>query len=281
MAWPPAPTDTRVVTPEPRSRRNTSRTPLLSPATSEAEPDTNAASRPSPDSDSEPCAADSLAETPAGVTVTSCGATAAEARPAVTASATAIRPSAMRDVFIVTRSSWEALMCPSGRQRKRLRPFRHRVAGAGRRGKHPCGGGRSPGRGSFPQVCSLHMRRAAVCGGQPWPRRPRRRMVARVPLATEVRPDVRHRRVPGKARRRRRGGAADRDAAGDARTRADSTGVSLYGGEHEGELLASIWAGDDGGVTAREPVLRALERHGQVARRALHRGLLPDRADTG
>jgi glutamate synthase domain-containing protein 1 len=44
----------------------------------------------------------------------------------------------------------------------------------------------------------------------------------------------------------------------------DSTGVSLYGNPHPGDLVASIWAGDDGGLSAREPVLRAIERHGRV-----------------
>src|SRR5262245_5307646 len=44
----------------------------------------------------------------------------------------------------------------------------------------------------------------------------------------------------------------------------DSTGVSLYGSPHPGDLVASIWAGDDGGLSAREPVLRAIERHGRV-----------------
>ena len=31
----------------------------------------------------------------------------------------------------------------------------------------------------------------------------------------------------------------------------DSTGLSLYGAPHEGQLVASIWAGDDGGASAR------------------------------
>src|SRR3989337_2011060 len=44
----------------------------------------------------------------------------------------------------------------------------------------------------------------------------------------------------------------------------DSTGLSLYGAPFEGELLASIWAGDDGGESARETVLEAIDRHGRV-----------------
>ena len=44
----------------------------------------------------------------------------------------------------------------------------------------------------------------------------------------------------------------------------DSTGLSLYGAPHEGELVASIWAGDDGGAGAREPILEAIDRHGRV-----------------
>jgi glutamate synthase domain-containing protein 1 len=45
----------------------------------------------------------------------------------------------------------------------------------------------------------------------------------------------------------------------------DSTGLSLYGGPHEGEMLASIWAGDDGGASAREGILEAIDRHGRIA----------------
>jgi hypothetical protein len=45
----------------------------------------------------------------------------------------------------------------------------------------------------------------------------------------------------------------------------DSTGLSLYGAPHEGELLASIWAGDDGGASARAGVLEAIDRHGRIA----------------
>jgi glutamate synthase domain-containing protein 1 len=45
----------------------------------------------------------------------------------------------------------------------------------------------------------------------------------------------------------------------------DSTGLSLYGAPFEGKLLASIWAGDDGGESARETVLEAIDRHGRVA----------------
>lgn len=45
----------------------------------------------------------------------------------------------------------------------------------------------------------------------------------------------------------------------------DSTGLSLYGAPHEGELLASVWAGDDGGAAARDGILEAIDRHGRVA----------------
>ncbi len=45
----------------------------------------------------------------------------------------------------------------------------------------------------------------------------------------------------------------------------DSTGLSLYGAPHEGELVASIWAGDDGGAAARQGILEAIDRHGRVA----------------
>jgi len=45
----------------------------------------------------------------------------------------------------------------------------------------------------------------------------------------------------------------------------DSTGLSLYGAPHEGELVASIWAGDDGGASARDGILGAIDRHGRIA----------------
>jgi glutamate synthase domain-containing protein 1 len=45
----------------------------------------------------------------------------------------------------------------------------------------------------------------------------------------------------------------------------DSTGLSLYGAPYDGELLASVWAGDDGGLGARDRVLEAVDRHGRVA----------------
>lgn len=45
----------------------------------------------------------------------------------------------------------------------------------------------------------------------------------------------------------------------------DSTGLSVYGAPHEGELVASIWAGDAGGSAARETVVEVLDRHGAVA----------------
>lgn len=44
----------------------------------------------------------------------------------------------------------------------------------------------------------------------------------------------------------------------------DSTGLSLYGAPHEGELVAEIWAGDDGGASARQAILEAIDRHGAV-----------------
>ena len=40
----------------------------------------------------------------------------------------------------------------------------------------------------------------------------------------------------------------------------DSTGLSLYGAPHEGSHVASVWAGDDGGFSARECVLEAFDR---------------------
>jgi glutamate synthase domain-containing protein 1 len=52
----------------------------------------------------------------------------------------------------------------------------------------------------------------------------------------------------------------------------DSTGLSLYGAPHEGELVASIWAGDDGGASARERILEAIDRHGRVASADYHEG---------
>lgn len=44
----------------------------------------------------------------------------------------------------------------------------------------------------------------------------------------------------------------------------DSTGLSLYGAPHAGSHVASIWAGDDGGLSARDVVVSALDRHGTV-----------------
>lgn len=44
----------------------------------------------------------------------------------------------------------------------------------------------------------------------------------------------------------------------------DSTGLSLYGAPHEGEMVAEIWAGDDGGASARQAILEAVDRHGRV-----------------
>lgn len=52
----------------------------------------------------------------------------------------------------------------------------------------------------------------------------------------------------------------------------DSTGLSLYGAPYEGELLASIWAGDDGGFGARDRVLEAVDRHGRVVSDAFTEG---------
>ena len=52
----------------------------------------------------------------------------------------------------------------------------------------------------------------------------------------------------------------------------DSTGLSLYGAPHEGELVASIWAGDDGGAEARQGILEAIDRHGQIASTDYHEG---------
>ena len=52
----------------------------------------------------------------------------------------------------------------------------------------------------------------------------------------------------------------------------DSTGLSLYGAPHEGQLVASIWAGDDGGASARDGILGAIDRHGTVASDDYHEG---------
>ena len=45
----------------------------------------------------------------------------------------------------------------------------------------------------------------------------------------------------------------------------DSTGLSLYGAPHEGTHVASLWAGDDGGESARDRVLEAVDRHARIA----------------
>ena len=52
----------------------------------------------------------------------------------------------------------------------------------------------------------------------------------------------------------------------------DSTGLSLYGAPHEGELVAEIWAGDDGGASARQAILEAIDRHGTVESVDYHEG---------
>src|SRR5436190_18823472 len=52
----------------------------------------------------------------------------------------------------------------------------------------------------------------------------------------------------------------------------DSTGLSLYGAPFEGDLLASVWAGDDGGIRARDAVCEAFDRHGEIASEDDHEG---------
>ncbi len=52
----------------------------------------------------------------------------------------------------------------------------------------------------------------------------------------------------------------------------DSTGLSLYGSPHAGTHVASIWAGDDGGIASRDAVLGALDRHGRVEADHYHEG---------
>src|SRR4249919_3657081 len=52
----------------------------------------------------------------------------------------------------------------------------------------------------------------------------------------------------------------------------DSTGLSLYGAPHEGSHVASVWAGDDGGLFARDRVLEAIDRHGALAKDDYHEG---------
>jgi glutamate synthase domain-containing protein 1 len=63
----------------------------------------------------------------------------------------------------------------------------------------------------------------------------------------------------------------------------DSTGLSLYGAPHEGQMVAEIWAGDDGGASARQAIMEAIERHGRVESVDYHHGyfrigLTPDTA---
>jgi len=52
----------------------------------------------------------------------------------------------------------------------------------------------------------------------------------------------------------------------------DSTGLSVYGAPHEGTHVASIWAGDDGGVGARDRVLDAIDRHARIGADSYHEG---------
>src|SRR2546430_16210044 len=52
----------------------------------------------------------------------------------------------------------------------------------------------------------------------------------------------------------------------------DSTGLSLYGAPFDGDLLASVWAGDDGGAHARDAVLEAVDRHGEGVSGDYHEG---------
>jgi methylamine---glutamate N-methyltransferase subunit A len=52
----------------------------------------------------------------------------------------------------------------------------------------------------------------------------------------------------------------------------DSTGLSLYGAPHDGSHVASVWAGDDGGLSARDRVLEAVDRHGTLAEDGYHEG---------
>ncbi|MGN6378262.1 MAG: class II glutamine amidotransferase [Gaiellales bacterium] len=44
----------------------------------------------------------------------------------------------------------------------------------------------------------------------------------------------------------------------------DSTGLSLYGAPHAGDLLASVWAGDDGGAASGPAVLEAIGHSARV-----------------
>src|SRR2546429_9020665 len=55
----------------------------------------------------------------------------------------------------------------------------------------------------------------------------------------------------------------------------DSTGLSLYGAPFDGDLLASVWAGDDGGAHARDAVLEADHRHGEDVSADYHQGSFP------
>ena len=76
------------VAPEPRLRRKTSLTPLVSPATSEPDAETNTALLPSADSDSVVCGDSSLADAPVVVTLSRSGPLAADAPPASATDAT-------------------------------------------------------------------------------------------------------------------------------------------------------------------------------------------------
>ena len=81
----------------------------------------------------------------------------------------------------------------------------------------------------------------------------------------------------GRSRRR----DPHRHAAGALQPRPRLDGpVALRRAARGRRMLASIWAGDDGGPRARDTVIEAIDRHGARRLGRLPRGLLPDRAST-
>jgi glutamate synthase domain-containing protein 1 len=54
----------------------------------------------------------------------------------------------------------------------------------------------------------------------------------------------------------------------------DSTGMSLYGASHDGNLLGSVWAGEAGGADARDAVVEAAGPFGEVVSNTFTAGYL-------
>ena len=148
FACPPEPSEARVVVPVTRFRTNTSRTPLVSPATRLGEPETKATSVPSAETEIPSWAVDSLADTPPVVTVTSAGGVAASALPALAATSATARPHVSRLDVVRKRNLLRVLhdpgqVTPVGATRKPARPSRSAWVGEADRG--------TPERG-----CSCH-----------------------------------------------------------------------------------------------------------------------------